>query len=764
MEKLKKLLSLLLALAMVFSLAACGGEEEQEESYTYRYTGESISTWSPTDWSTASEGDLVSFTASALYDFAMNTTKDGYDVVPEGAAALPEDVTSEFAGNATYGVPEDATEGYAWRIKLNENMCWQDGTKITADDYLYSLQQFLSPEMKNYRASIFYEGSFNIANAKEYYSKGEMMYNYATQSVEYGTPFEEIEQDLYLNSSVVNEYWWEMSIDDVFAEYGNDYDAYFTLEDGTLLFDKYATGTDILVTEEVYNDLAYLCGEGFEDDWLYWCVTATPADGEWEDVGLIKEDDYTITFVLKNPTTEFYAVYALSTPMLVNQTLYEENKKDAGGLIKSSYGTSVDQFASYGPYKVVDFQPDRKVTLARNENWYGWTDGNHEGQYQTTNIEINMIDETSTIKQLFFQGELEVYGLQKDDMTQYGTSDYAYYSPQTYTWKYSFNTDYETLHAEDDEANGINHSILSLIEFRQAISLALDRSAFVAKTEPASEPGYGLINNLYVCDPETGERYRDSEWAQQAMRNFYGVEDTSKITGYDKEAAAAKFQEAYDKAIEQGILKETDTIELDLHAMSYEINQDRTDFLHDAIQEATVGTSLEGKVKVLFVADDNWTANAQSGLCDVTYTSWGGSDMDPYNIMQCYVYSDYANEYGLGDICASTDLTLNINGEDVTYTLTDWYYEMYSGSYATADTDVRNQILAGMEQAILETYTTIPVLYQNSACLYSQRLVLGSDTYVNSLVEFGGIRFMTYTMNDEEWKAYCEENNNQLTY
>jgi hypothetical protein len=31
-------------------------------------------------------------------------------------------------------------------------------------------------------------------------------------------------------------------------------------------------------------------------------------------------------------------------------------------------------------------------------------------------------------------------------------------------------------------------------------------------------------------------------------------------------------------------------------------------------------------------------------------------------------------------------------------------------------------------------------------------------------VGFGGLAGITYTMNDEEWAAYCTEQNNQLSY
>lgn len=225
------------------------------------------------------------------------------------------------------------------------------------------------------------------------------------------------------------------------------------------------------------------------------------------------------------------------------------------------------------------------------------------------------------------------------------------------------------------------------------------------------------------------------------------------------------FQEAYDKAIEQGILSATDKIELDFHLYSDSTtNQTRVDLLQDSIDAATSGTDLEGKITINLIVDENYYANCTSGSCDISYTSWGGSDMDPYNIMQCYVDPQYVLEYGLAARAAKTDLTINIDGADVTHTLTDWYDELYTGTYALASVDTRNQILAAMEKALLETYTMVPLCYYNDVCLTSQRVILGSETFINSLVEFGGLRFLTYTMDDAEWDAYCAEQNNQLTY
>jgi hypothetical protein len=109
-------------------------------------------------------------------------------------------------------------------------------------------------------------------------------------------------------------------------------------------------------------------------------------------------------------------------------------------------------------------------------------------------------------------------------------------------------------------------------------------------------------------------------------------------------------------------------------------------------------------------------------------------------------------------------LTFTVEGEEITMSAYDWYVELCEGTYATADLDVKNSILAQMEEQILSYYGMAPLSYYNEAVLYSQRIVLESDTYVNSLVGFGGLAGITYTMNDEEWAAYCAEQNNQLSY
>ena len=130
-------------------------------------------------------------------------------------------------------------------------------TKITVDDYIYTVTQFLDPGMHNYRASNFYNGNGALANAA----------------------------------------------------------AYFEGEEG-VTFDQ---------------------------------------------VGIIKNDDYTMTFVYANPVSLFNFYNNHGSMYLLNEKMYEANKTDADGLVKSSYNTAADKAASCGPYIVTEYQEDKVV-------------------------------------------------------------------------------------------------------------------------------------------------------------------------------------------------------------------------------------------------------------------------------------------------------------------------------------------------------------------------------------------------------------------
>ena len=645
------------ASAALVLFAGCSNDNSEGiGKYTFHTAISAPSTWSPTDWKMAGEGLVLARTVSGLYDFVLNDSGDGFETVCELAEKFPVDVTKEYAGNKKYGVPASAKNGWAWRVKLIENATWEDGEPITSEDFVYSMQQFLNPEMKNYRASNWYEGIFSLANAKGYY-------------------------------------------------------------DG-----------------EIKN---------------------------WSDVGLVADDEYTLTFILTKSISKFFAEYALADVMLLKSDLYEVNKISTGDIVKSSYGTTMQKFASYGPYKITAYQADKFIHLEKNEAWYGWTDGRHEDEYQTTGYDIQFITDHNTILNLFLQGNLDDTALTVTDLQRFGNSEWRVNTPQSYTWRLSFNTDMKTL--KDEESEGINHSILAYKNFRKGIALSLDRRKYVDTISPAAEPGYGLLNYLYIAEPENGTLYRNTKEAQKVFLELYNAENLEDITGYDIVQARVYIQSAYDEALFRGDIREGDRVQIDYHTYNTsETNMRTVSFLQDAVNEASVGTSLEGLITVKQITDENYMANMTAGKVDLAMSAWGGNSFDPYATLWCYCSPEAIQEYGFDS--KKTFAEIELNGKKEKRNLYEWYVELCEGKYVTADTSVRNKILASCEKTLLETYVMIPVTYSTSVSLNSQRVVEGTDTFINDIVKFGGERKRRFTMDDAEWAAYCKRNRNQLVY
>ena len=762
-KKTVKILATATIALTVFSALGCKGKTTSKSgaTYTYQTTSTTVSTWSPTDQSLGAEKDILDLITMPLYDFIMNDTKDGYKIEPELASDMPEDVTSEYAGKAPWNIPEDAKTGYAFKVPLIKTAKWDNGQAIIADDIEYSLQQYLAPEMKNYRASTFYQEGLPLANAKAYYAGGKQydavcitpgQYTNASDDKMYTTLSQKV---VFFDDSL--EAVHSSSPEYFIAESGEDlYSSLQALSNNRTYFNLTAEIKTIL------SKIAILCGDTNPSAYKEFCFTLTETEKlPWESVGFIKNDDYTVTFILSYPKTTFMAIYGMTDLCLLRKDLYEANKKQTGDITKSSYGTSVETSASYGPYKVTAYQAEKDMLLEKNEQCYIYNDNKHKGQYQTTGVSIQFTSNEATIMNLFLQGKLDQIGLNATNMKKYAGSEYLITTPQTYTWKFSFNIDKRALKKE--ESTGINHSILSYIDFRHGISLALDRQKYVDTVGLGSDPAYGLINYLYIADPETGTIYRNTPEAERVLCEFYGTKNISDITGYNKEEAALYFQKAYDAALKAGDISANDKVVLDYHIYSTsEINTRSVTFLQDAINEATKGTSLENKVTINSVIDTDYYGNMKKGNVDIAMTGWGGNPLDPYGILWCYCDTSALNEYGFDPL--KETLTITLNGQAITHTYNEWYYELCNGSYVTADFNVRNTILAECEKGLLGYYNMLPVRYWNTTALNSQRVIEGSDHFINDIVKYGMIRFRTYSMNDEEWEAYCKENNYQLTY
>ena len=159
------------ATVAVMLLSGCGRNyDELRGKFTFNGVLGIINTFSPTEYKTTDEESIYSFLSTQLWAEVMNAEKTGHETICMAAADFPEDATAEFAGTGKFGIPDDADAGYVWRIKIRDDMVWDDGTPITSADYTYSLKQCLDPGIMSYRASDYFENMVAIRGARDYNS------------------------------------------------------------------------------------------------------------------------------------------------------------------------------------------------------------------------------------------------------------------------------------------------------------------------------------------------------------------------------------------------------------------------------------------------------------------------------------------------------------------------------------------------------------------------------------------------------------------
>lgn len=760
-----------------------GKDYTDEKVYTYNdyIAGTTNMKWGTVNWETNEDSYVLSKITSGFYNFYLNDTKDGWAIGCDMASELPVDVTSDYVGS--YGIEEGDT-AKAWKITLNPDACWEDGTPINADSYIYSYQQLLDPIMLNRRADSLYAGDFQIYGAKNYVYQGRTSFNALGESVEDYLANGGDESQLYID---VTSFW------NVTAEDGSQY---VSITDETPIRDE--------AVEDENADEAYVSGKYLYETYLapgasnadsaadyVGTMQAYEADYSFDNVGIFKTGDYEIVFVTTSPVAspDYYVPYNLSSTYLVYEDLWESCKtyfnsngdqvdadSDDIASITTNYGTSAETTMSFGPYRLDYFELDKQITFTRNDNWFGYKDGKHTGMYQADNISCQVIAEQSTALLAFLNGEIDNVSLVASDMSTYGSSDYIRYTPQSYTTKLTFNTDL----AKTTERGT---QILTNLNFRKAFSYAIDRNTFAASYTSAGTAGFGMLNNLYVYDPYTGATYRDSEGAKEALCNLYGMtwgedgdyEDLDEayeaITGYDITYAQSLMQQAYDECVADGLYDGESNVEIELRVyQSDDVYVQMFNYLNSCLQAACEGTGFEGKVSMKMVVDADYYETNYSGGADMIFTTWGGATYSPWTVLyECYCDASDGSgqqmEYGFDT--SAINVVIDVDGATFTQPLQTWALwadgdvntvltsddgSVTLDAFADYSYDTEAEIYGKLEYALLSYYTTTPLYYRNSGSLVSQKGDYAVTQYVD-LVEFGGIEYYTFDYDDTEWEA-----------
>ena len=770
--------------------------------YTFNdYTaGTSNMKWSTHTWETSDDSAILDYISRGFYGFELSDDLEGWAITCEMASELPVDVTADYVGQ--YGIQEGET-AKAWKLTLNPLACWEDGTPINADTYIYSYKELLDPIMKNRRADSLYAGDFVVYNAKNYFYAGQTAFQenatgayYEMADLTVGADGQYLTPDgspVYLAVAYPLANWLGgNTLADYVGAYGASYFDVTTWDQLYALADENGL---VPLTDANYALYAPVTtgnpawGETEADLPAYFVYTQTYPELSWDQVGIIKTGEYELVYITVSPTADanYYVPYNLSGTYLVYEPLWEACKtyynsngdkvsKDSADIasISTNYCTTVDTTMSYGPYRLTYFELDKQYTLERNDNWYGYKDGQHLGQYQTDKISVQVINKHETALLAFQAGEIDGVSLQADDMARFGSSDYVRYTPQSYTTKLTFNTDEASLKSRGTQ-------ILTNANFRKGFSLAIDVNTF-ASSLTTGMPGYGMLNTLYVYDPFTGASYRSTDGAKKAIVELYGLtygaggdyddldEAYDAVTGYDLVGAREAMALAYAEAKADGTYND-ENVELEIRVyQSDDIYVKMFNFLKSALESACVGTGFEGKVTLKMTVDEDYYDTMYSGGTDIIFTTWGGAAYSPYTMLyQCYcdAADGTGNQMEYGFDTSKIPVTIKVDGVDFTESLQNWAL-WASGDVDAVITAKDGSKLAGfndydpatkadffgkLEYAYLSFFVTTPIYYRSVASMVSQKGDYAVKGYID-LVGFGGLQFYTYNYDDNAWASY----------
>ncbi len=786
---MKRFLSILLSALIVFSLfsnfsfAEGTNTSNPKDTYTYNIAwATQPKNWNPHTRESGLDSDFSDFLSTPLVSTTFN--KDGGWEWLYDAAESVTDITATYQDKKAFNIPQDAKENFVYQIKLRKNLKWENGDKITADDYIESMKLLLDPDMKNYQTGNYISGNAQLKNAALYQQNNKAGQPVYTDVVggEKEVPanaamFLTLTQPVYFLGEEATSY--------------QNHEIYgkFFIVNGVNLFEKYKQDY-VPFTKEMIPELNALSAN-FGDsnpeaykEWLVYDTGETYSYTPWEHVGLVKVDDYTFNYILEKPLNSFYMNLTLQSNWLVHIPTYKANIKTINGKKQNNYCTSAQSTMSFGPYKIKSLG-DKQITLNRNPKWYGYKDGQFNGQYQADHVVIHIVNDFSEKEKLFNTGKIDKLGLESEEnFDKYRQSKRIALEDESYMLRLIFATSLESLQAKDQEKGYGCRSIVHYKDFRKALSLSIDRAKFCEEATSGFQPGFFLFNKLFYhnIEEEPNLVYRDSKYAKAALLDLYGISYTDQtidskydtLTGMNLAQAKQLFQSAYNQAVADGIYKKGQEIPIEIMVkptMLIPEDYKQQELLNEFFNAGAAGTPLEGKIKVIYeTGDRSRYENVISGKNMAIRGAWGGAAFYPFSAIR--VYTDLA--YMGGGIHESNGwnpsidtLKMSIVKKDGstledTRTFKEWSNSINeNGEFANIPNE-RLQIFSQLEAGVLNTYQCIPLGHYTNPEILSYKI--DYPVKYNVMYEFGGLRYLKFNYSDSKWNEFLKTKNNKIAY
>lgn len=785
---------------------------EDPKMYTMReYTSQMPSQWCTILSSDNVNNEMESYFTSAFYEFNYKFDANGKIVpgaytVEYSAATKLEDVTKKYAGQ--YGLAADAEKGQAFAMTLRNDLTWDDGTPIKAADFVYSMSQQLSPKYLFATASNYYSGNYVIHNAQNYVKQGQKGWfdngnmNLAYSDLALGADGKYTLKGNECTIALKKPLVWLRG--DTLDFCVTDTPQYFDTEAYASLLALANENGDVAVTAESLALLTTVItakadwGETKENTVCYMYVNYEYPAMDFSEVGyFVGDNEYELVMVIDgtlNPldaegNLTYEAGYYFSSWPLVKKDLWERCEDQSKTPYANSYCTTQEKSASWGPYKLTNYQDQKTYTVSRNDKWFGYGLPQYANQYQTDAIVTEKIEEWDTAWLAFQKGNLDGIGMDVKIAADYRTSKRAYFTPETYTFDLNIQSNATS---KTDKRNNL---LLNYADFRKAISLSLDRDDYCAKNNPSSQAALGLLNSMYYYDVENGKVYRDTIQAKEAILNAYGatknadgswkvgettytdIEDAlDATTGYNLTLARQLVENAVAQAKKDGKYSDGDEIILTYGIETQTANTDRVkNWFQAAFDNMTKGTSIEGKVKIEYFmfSSATWSKQFEDGEYDLCFSAWGNAPFNPaYLLCETQISEDnrYAKKWDPKTVSVTVKATPDADHKDgiYTYNLEQWRLILQGKdgcpvNFKNFPMEDQLTALGAVETAILKEYYSIPVFSRYSASLMGYKVDYISYEY-NTFMGYGGIRYMTFNYDDTAWAEFVASNNNILNY
>ncbi len=840
----RSILTTVMCLVLVaLMVASCGPKDPDEgevnapvEQYVPKQAEYNTTTTTmPSNWNELTYADnndtqIMSYIGSSFFDYDYKFENDqkfnadgsiNKDAIVPGAyttnysaATKLEDVTSTVDAKWGYTDAQKAEGGYAWKITLRDDLKWDDGTAITAESFVYTMKQLLDPEFMNFRANTYYD-TLRLKNSKEYFFQNQEGTYESVGGQGYATNQEAIDagETLYVD---IHNLWGAAGFLD---ENGNEAPQWVAITDETVYSN--ADGSDYISGAMLWGGYASILepGAGY-DSYVAVYVENKVRDVAWESVGIYAEGnavviclDKAYSFLREDGSLSVWAPYYLSSLPLVHEAKYEASKiapANGATLWTSNYNSSLETTASWGPYKLTQFEAGSHYKLEKNENWYGWSMEQYKNQYNITAINCRKVEEFATKWMGFLNGTYDDASLQTENVADYLDSKYVYFtSTSTGTFGMQLYSNLDVLKNSEN-----NNGILAIQEFRHAFNLALNRSDVVEKIWPGTAvPCFGLINVAYYYDIENspeledGGQYRNTTIAKEGILRAYGFEQGADgkwssgeltnlttddaydaLTGYNPTLAKEKMKAAIDI-----LLADPDKYGYDssknitlVYGSSADTDKQRfrAEYLQGILDDLTKGTALEDKIDIVFDASagSQWAEAFRTGATQIGFGyGFSGNAFNPFDIIGAFVNPDDSLNYHMYWDTSAIDMTLTMPagdyegaGQTITMSIQNWYYclnglaatenqpKTYNWGEGFAPTEARLVILSALEEVTIKESRSVMLIANGGGSFLGAKFSYFSEDE-HTFMGFGGLRYIQVEYTDAEWAEFVAANNNDLS-